>query len=79
MRKSRTSNFETFRDGTSSGRSEASGVLIMNECEVEIKMMRLQSGRLRTLYETKMGGSSYLGIVCFPRDLSVKGFVQWVR
>jgi hypothetical protein len=72
MRKFRTSKMYPFCDAASSLRSEASGVLAMNGSEGEREMMKLQSERLRILFETKIGGSSHLGIVCFPRDLSVK-------
>ena len=75
MRKSWTSNIETFRDGLSSRRSEASGVLIMNECEGAIKMMRLQKAKLRTLFEVKIEGRARLGAVCFPGNLYGSGYV----
>jgi hypothetical protein len=45
----------------------------MNGCDGDIKMMRLQSGRLLTLFETKIGGSSDLGTVFFQGIFLKKG------
>ncbi len=42
---------DTVCDTVPSQRSEASGVLNMNGCEGEIKVVKLQSGRLRILFE----------------------------
>lgn len=71
-------NSETFRDAKPSRGSEPSGVLIMNGWEVEKKVMRFHRGRLRTLFETKMGGSIPIGTGGFQRNFSEKGYIQWV-
>lgn len=74
MKRSRTLNIEPFREGTFSRRSEASEVMIMNECEGEIKMMRLQNAKLRTLFKVKFGVRARLGAVCFPGNLTGNGY-----
>jgi hypothetical protein len=50
----------------------------MNECEGEIKMMKLRNAKLRTLFKVKIGGSARFGAVCFPGNLTGNGYIQWV-
>ncbi|WNM61095.1 hypothetical protein [Candidatus Nitrospira neomarina] len=48
----------------------------MNECDGEIKMMRLQNAKLRTLlFEVKIGGRARLGAGCLPGNLTGNGYV----
>lgn len=53
----------------------AAGVLVMNECDGEIKRMRLKNAKLRTLFEVKIGGRARLGAGCFPGNLTGNGYV----
>lgn len=47
----------------------------MNECEGEIKMMRLQNAKLQTLFKVKIGGRARFGAVCFSGSLTGNGYV----